>query len=185
MARLLLALMVVCLVVNLDSANAQNPPVVLDRDGSTVALEPYSANIIRVTLSMNKDQAVAAPGYGFTATPATQGWSQQHSEEGDVYRSARLIVTVAPKHPWKPTVTQIDISKFFSDSNPGVSISFRTPEGKTLLRMTNWRLLRPMTSIITAWVRIRKVILTIVGTASNAGTITLLQRLRACVCRSW
>jgi alpha-D-xyloside xylohydrolase len=143
MARLLLALMVVCLVVNLDSAKAQNPPVVLDRDGSTVALEPYSANIIRVTLSMNKDQAVAAPGYGFTATPATQGWSQQHSEEGDVYRSARLIVTVAPKHPWKPTVTQIDISKFFSGSNPGVSISFRTPEGETLLRMTNWRMSVP------------------------------------------
>jgi alpha-D-xyloside xylohydrolase len=54
-----------------------------------------------------------------------------------------LIVTVAPKHPWKPTVTQIDISKFFSDSNPGVSISFRTPEGKTLLRMTNWRMSVP------------------------------------------
>jgi alpha-D-xyloside xylohydrolase len=40
-------------------------------------------------------------------------------------------------------VTQIDISKFFSDSNPGVSISFRTPEGKTLLRMTNWRMSVP------------------------------------------
>jgi hypothetical protein len=36
------------------------------------------------------------------------------------------------------TATQIDIGKFFSGSNPGSSIFFQTPEGKTLLRMTNW-----------------------------------------------
>ncbi len=139
MAKLLLTL----IVVYLSSASAQNPPVVLDRDGSTVALEAYAANIIRVTLSLNKDQAVAAPGYGFKATPATEGWSQQQGEAGNVYRSARMIVTVESNHPWKPTSTQIDIGKFFSGSNPGVSILFQTPEGKTLLRMTNWRMSVP------------------------------------------
>ena len=76
MAKLLLMFV----VVYLGAANAENPPFVLDSDGSTVALEPYAANIIRVTLSMNKDQAVAAPGYGFKAIPATEGWSQQHRE---------------------------------------------------------------------------------------------------------
>ncbi len=139
MAKLLLTL----IVVYLSSASAQNPPVVLDRDGSTVALEPYASNVIRVTLSLNKNQAVAAPGYGFTATPATEGWSQQKGARGDIYRSARLIVTVEANHPWKPTATQIDIGKFFSGSNPGVSILFQTPEGKTLLRMTDWRMSVP------------------------------------------
>ena len=91
MAKLLLTL----IVLSLSSASAQNPPVVLDRDGSIIALEPYATNIIRVTLSMNRDQGVAAPGYGFTATPATDGWSQQHDDGGDIYRSAGLIVTVA------------------------------------------------------------------------------------------
>jgi alpha-D-xyloside xylohydrolase len=134
MAKLLLAL----IVVYVGAANAENPPFVLDRDGSTIALEPYAANIIRVTLSVNKDQSVAAPGYGFTASPATEGWSQRQGEGGDVYRSARMIVTVEENHPSKPTATQIDIGKFFSGSNPGASISFRTADGKTLLRMTHW-----------------------------------------------
>jgi alpha-D-xyloside xylohydrolase len=139
MAKLLLTL----IVVYLSSASAQNPPVVLDRDGSTVALEPDAANIIRVTLSMNKDQGVAAPGYGFKATPAWEGWSQQQGEAGNVYRSARMIVTVEANRPWKPTATQIDIGKFFSGSNPGVSILFQTPEGKTVLRMTDWWMSAP------------------------------------------
>ena len=134
MAKLLLAL----IVVYVGAANAENPPFLLDRDGSTIALEPYAANIIRVTLSMNKDQSVAAPGYGFTASPATEGWSQRQGGEGNVYRSARMIVTVEENHRSKPTATQIDIGKFFNGSNPGVGISFRTPDGKTLLRMTHW-----------------------------------------------
>jgi len=134
MAKLLLAL----IVVYVGAANAENPPFVLERDGSTIALEPYAANIIRVTLSMNKDQSVAAPGYGFTASPATEGWSQRQGGEGNVYRSARMIVTVEENHRSKPTATQIDIGKFFNGSNPGVGISFRTPDGKTLLRMTHW-----------------------------------------------
>jgi alpha-D-xyloside xylohydrolase len=86
---------------------------------------------------------VAAPGYGFKATPAREGWSQQQGEAGNVYRSARMIVTVEANRPWKPTATQIDIGKFFSGSNPGVSILFQTPEGKTVLRMTDWSMSVP------------------------------------------
>jgi alpha-D-xyloside xylohydrolase len=138
-AKLLLAL----IVVYVGAANAENPPFVLDRDGTTIALEPYAANIIRVTLSMNKDQSVAAPGYGFTASPATEGWSQQRGEGGNVYRSARMIVTVEEKHSSKPTATQIDIGRFFGGSNPGASISFQTPDGKTLLQMTHWSMSVP------------------------------------------
>src|SRR5207249_824631 len=41
-------------------ATAQSP-LVLDHNGSTIVLEPYAPNIIRVTLSLQKDQALAAP----------------------------------------------------------------------------------------------------------------------------
>ena len=49
-------------------APAQETRVVLDRGGSTIVLEPYAPNIIRVTLSLLKEPALAPPGYGFTAT---------------------------------------------------------------------------------------------------------------------
>lgn len=124
-------------------SNAQTSPVVLDRGGSAVVLEPYAPNIIRVTLSLDKDRALAAPGYGFVATPAAEGWTLQPGEQGDVYRSSRLTVTVAANHPGKPMATQIDIAKFFNGSAPPVNISIRTPEGKTLLQMTDWSMSVP------------------------------------------
>ena len=135
---LLLILVVISVAVR-----AQNPRAVLDRGGSTVSLEPYAPNIIRVTLSLNRDQALAAPGYGFTAIPASQGWASEQTSDGDVYRSARMVVSVAANHPGKPVATQVDIGKFFNGSTPWVGLSIATPEGKTLLRMTGWSMSVP------------------------------------------
>ncbi|HEY6925178.1 MAG TPA: TIM-barrel domain-containing protein, partial [Steroidobacteraceae bacterium] len=134
-----LLLTIVCAGV----ASAQAAPVVLDRGGGTIVLEPYAPNVIRVTLSLNKNAAQAAPGYGFVATPAADGWTRQQSDQGDVYRSSRLVVTVAVNHPGKPMATQVDIGKFFSGSAPSANISIRTPEGKTLLQMTGWSMSVP------------------------------------------
>jgi alpha-D-xyloside xylohydrolase len=66
-------LILVLVVAGAGIAGAEAAPVVLDRDGSTVVLEPYAPNIIRVTLSLNKDGALAAPGYGFVAKPTADG----------------------------------------------------------------------------------------------------------------
>ena len=43
--------------------------VVLDRKGETIVLEPYAPNIVRVTLSLQRENALAKPGYGFVGTP--------------------------------------------------------------------------------------------------------------------
>ena len=53
------------------SLPAQSPSqrLVLDRKGETIVLEPYAPNILRVTLSLKHDPAVAAPGFGFVAAP--------------------------------------------------------------------------------------------------------------------
>ncbi len=124
-------------------AGAEAAPVVLDRDGSTIVLEPYAPNIIRVTLSLNKDEALAAPGYGFVAKPTADDWTNERSEKGDVYRSSRMVVTVAANHPGKPMATQVDIAKFFNGSAPPANIAIQTPEGKTLLQMTGWSMSVP------------------------------------------
>ncbi len=138
-----LALIIIVIVLCTGVANAEAPRIVMDRDGGTVVLEPYATNIIRVTLSLNKDSALAAPGYGFVGTPAADGWTHQQSEQGDVYRSSGLVVKVAVNHPGKPMATQVDIAKFFNGSAPPANISIQTPDGKTLLQMTGWSMSVP------------------------------------------
>jgi alpha-D-xyloside xylohydrolase len=117
--------------------------IVLSRDGATIALEPYAPNIVRVTLSLEKAQALAAPGYGFLAAPNTEGWSRDRNGEGDVYRSARMTVTVADNKPGHPMATQLDIAKYFNGSAPDAHITVATPDGKTLLELVGWSMSVP------------------------------------------
>jgi alpha-D-xyloside xylohydrolase len=124
------------------SALAQLPDqrLELKRGGSTVVLEPYAPNIIRVTLSLNRGPALAGPGYGIIGTPAAAGWGATETARASVYQSGRIVATVdkdlPPVHP--PMQTEIDISKYFNGSAPDTHITLRTPEGKKLLEMTGW-----------------------------------------------
>ena len=125
-------------------AQTQATQVVLDRGGSTIVLEPYAPNIVRVTLSLRKDQATATPGYGVTASPSPIGWQQGSDSAGDTYTSPRMTVTVAAHHPSRASLaTEVDIAKFFSGSTPGAHITVRTPEGKTLVDMEGWEMAVP------------------------------------------
>jgi len=63
---------------------AAQSPVVLDHNGSTIVLEPYAPNIIRVTLSLQKDQALAAPGFGFSGHADADSWTHQHTDAADI-----------------------------------------------------------------------------------------------------
>ena len=124
--------------------HAQTTQVVVNRGGATVVLEPYAQNIIRVTLSKSRDQATAAPGYGFVASPVPDGWTRDDSDRGTSYRSSRMVVSLGASHQGgKALATQIDISKFFSGSAPGVQIGFSTPEGKPLLKLEGWSMSEP------------------------------------------
>jgi alpha-D-xyloside xylohydrolase len=126
------------------AATAQEPSsVVLERDGGTIVLEPYAPNVVRVSLSLDRKEAVAAPGYGFVATPAAEGWTRESDAGGDRYRSARLVVDVAVNRPGQPMATEIDIARFFNGSAPPAEIAFRTPEGRTLLQLTGWSMSVP------------------------------------------
>ena len=87
------ALLVICASVPL--AHAEDAKLVLHRGNSTIVFEPYAPNIIRVTLSLKEDKALAAPGFGFLAKPAPENWAHQQTDAGDEYRSSRISVTVA------------------------------------------------------------------------------------------
>ena len=71
----------------------------LNRKGETIVLEPYAPNIVRVTLSLQREPALAGPGYGVIAPPAAAGWSASQTEQADVYKSAGMVVTVDRAFP--------------------------------------------------------------------------------------
>jgi alpha-D-xyloside xylohydrolase len=127
----------------LASAARAQGPVVLNRGGAAIALEAYAPNIIRISLSLVKEQAIAPPGYGFLAKPSEEGWTSARDAEGDIYRSSRLIVTVANNHHGTPLPTQVDIGKYFNGSAPPTHITVKTADGKMLLDMTGWSMSVP------------------------------------------
>jgi alpha-D-xyloside xylohydrolase len=143
-SRAMRGLLCLLILLSAGSVLAQTKEdVVLSRQEATVMLEPYAPNIIRVTLSLRKPDAVAGPGYGVIAHPAAGDWVHSTGEEGDVFKSSRIVVTVRPSHHWTPTGTSADIAKFFNGSTPGVGISFKTPDGKSLLDMQGWQMSVP------------------------------------------
>jgi len=113
---------------------AQEGRVELTRGSGSVVLEPYAPNILRVTLSLKRERALAGPGYGVTASPAAAGWSASQNKRGDdVYSSARIIATVSREEkPWD------DSTSFFPSSTPAAHITITTPGGKKLLEMIGW-----------------------------------------------
>jgi alpha-D-xyloside xylohydrolase len=122
---------------------AAQSPLVLERGGATITLEPYAPNIIRITLSLIKADAMAPPGYGFTATPSPQSWKRDTSASGEVYASSRLTVTLHNNRPGSGLPTQRDIGKYFNGSAPSAHITVQTAQGKMLLDMIGWEMAVP------------------------------------------
>ena len=141
--NLALCCTLLCLAFSASPVARAQEKMVLSRGDATVMLEPYAPNIIRVTLSLNKNDATSAPGYGIVAQPSSQGWSQKSGGSGDVFESSRMVVTVGASGHWTPTGTAADIAKFFNGSTPGVGISIKTPEGKPILSMQGWQMSVP------------------------------------------
>jgi alpha-D-xyloside xylohydrolase len=116
----------------------------LSRQEATVLVEPYAPNVVRVSISLRKDDALAGPGYGISAKAASAGWTVENGAAGDVLKSSRMVVTVSPEgKKWVPTGTAGDIAKYFNGSTPGVGISIKTPEGQSLVEMQGWQMSVP------------------------------------------
>ena len=134
------------------AAMAQAGPVVLEREGRVISLEPYAPNILRVTMSIDRAAATSAPGYGFIAQPSAEGWTHERDGEGyDVYRSARMVVRLAPgdlpkdKRPQPMPLDALNLElrhQYFGGGGGNGphndALLVTTAAGKTLLHMRTW-----------------------------------------------
>jgi alpha-D-xyloside xylohydrolase len=133
-------------------ALGQGGPLVLERDGRTISLEPYALNILRVTVSTDKAAATGAPGYGFVAKPSAEGWTNERDAEGyDVFRSARMVVRLAPgdlpkeklPQPMPLDALNLQLREQYFGGGGGYGphndvLLVTTADGKTLLHMRTW-----------------------------------------------
>ena len=119
-----------------NSALAAAAPV-LDRNGSFVTVEPYAPNIIRVTISSDKDLALAPAGYGFIAKPDDRGWQHSAAQGADVFQSNRLRVeVVAQPYPGPPS----QMERYFAPSLPPVSVRVGKANGEPVVTMSGWEM---------------------------------------------
>jgi alpha-D-xyloside xylohydrolase len=121
----------------MSSVACAEPLALLNRNGSYVAIEAYAPNIARITLSQEKEQALAPPGYGFSASPDAKGWKHETHIEGDRFTSQTLAIEVPVQpHPGPPTQSQ----RYFAPSLPPVTLTIRNSRGETLLDMSGWEM---------------------------------------------
>jgi len=132
-------------------AKAQGGALVLERDGRVISLVPYASNVLRITMSVDKNGATGAPGYGFVASPSAEGWTRERDAEGgEMFRSARMVVHVAPEYipndklprPMPLDELNLDLRKvYFGGGGQGPhndALLITTPEGRKLLHMNTW-----------------------------------------------
>ena len=131
---------------------AQNASLVLERNGRMISLEPYAANILRITMSIDKTAAASAPGYGFVAKPSAEGWTHERDADGnEVFHSSRMVVRVGPgdrpadKLPQPMPLDELNrqLREVYFGGGGGQGpyndpLLVTTPEGKMLLQMRTW-----------------------------------------------
>jgi alpha-D-xyloside xylohydrolase len=123
------------LLALLSVPNATAAPQLLNRNGSFVAVDSYGANVVRITLSLDKDQVLAPPGYGISGTPDFAGWTQKSTTAADVFSSSAMSVEVnAQPYPKAPS----QMERYFAPSLPPVSLRVRNADGALILDMTGW-----------------------------------------------
>ncbi len=125
------------LALGLAAAAAAEPLAVIDRNGAQVSVEAYAPNIVRVTISQDRDLAAAAPGPGVLAASDAQGWRRGQPGGADVFASSALSVEVAAQ-PRPGAPSQMD--RYFAPSLPPVSVRFRGADGADLVTMTGWEM---------------------------------------------
>ena len=113
------------------------PLALLDRNGSFVAIETYAPNIARITISREKDLALAPPGYGFVGASAKEGWKHEARGTADVFSSSAMSVEV-PVQPWPGPPSQME--RYFAPSLPPVTLTVRNAAGATVLEMNGWEM---------------------------------------------
>jgi alpha-D-xyloside xylohydrolase len=88
-------------------------------------------------LSVDKERALAAPGYGILGVADATGWRHVTSATGDVFSSAAVSLEIAAQ-PWPHAPSQME--RYFAPSLPPVSLSVRKASGDPILEMSGWEM---------------------------------------------
>ena len=121
---------------------AQPAHISAQRGTATILIEPYAPNIVRVSLSLRRDDALAGPGYGIVAYPNYDGWTVSSGHDGDILQSSALTVTLAPYVPIGRENLP-ETAKFFSGSTGRVGLQIAASDGRQLWRLDDWQMSVP------------------------------------------
>jgi alpha-D-xyloside xylohydrolase len=113
------------------------PLALLDRGGSQVSIESYAPNIVRITISLDKNLALAPPGFGIIAATDDTGWKHRATASGDEFSSDVMSVDVKAQ-PWPGPPSQME--RYFSPSLPPVSLTVSKIGGEPILSMSGWEM---------------------------------------------
>jgi alpha-D-xyloside xylohydrolase len=113
------------------------PLALLDRNGSHVSIEAYAPNIARVTLSIDKDLALAPPGFGIIAGADATGWKHRTTASGDEFSSDVMSLEVKAQ-PWPNPPSQME--RYFAPSLPPATLTVRKPGSNPILEMSGWEM---------------------------------------------
>jgi len=118
------------------------PLATLDRNGSYVSIEAYAPNILRVTLSQDRDLTLAPPGYGFVGVVDGSGWHRETRPSGEVFVSSAMSLEVKAE---PPLGAPSQMARYFAPSLPPVELtvhkaSSAAGSGETVLEMTGWEM---------------------------------------------
>jgi hypothetical protein len=95
------------------------PLATLDRNGSYVSIEAYAPNILRVTLSQDRDLTLAPPGYGFVGAVDGSGWHRETRPSGEVFVSSAMSLEVKAE---PPLGAPSQMARYFAPSLPPVEL---------------------------------------------------------------
>ncbi len=112
------------------------------RGATTVLIEPYAPNIVRVSMSVRRDDALAAPGYGIVAQPDDSGWALNSGRDGDSLQSSVITIKLAPQ-PLVHGQQQPDSTNLFLGSTDSVGLTITTSDGRQLLHLNGWQMSVP------------------------------------------
>ena len=81
-------------------------------------LESYSPNIVRITLSLTRADATAAPGYSVVGAPSSAGWVHETKADGNaVVHSGELMIHIGADYPlFRTSSVYEDFRRDFGDS---------------------------------------------------------------------
>lgn len=137
-------LKLVSLAIGAGSLSVLGQParVSADRGTATILVEPYAPNIVRVSISSIKSDALAGPGYGIVAHPDYKGWSLTTDRGADAIQSGALSVTLAPQATDNHSPVS-EIGKFFSGSTGYVGLNIVAADGTQVPHLNGWEMSVP------------------------------------------